>query len=291
MISLSKLWSLISSTYTIDTLALSPELCGRIVELSADRRRDLLSLCATCKAFQREAEIRIYTEVNLSEPDQAVIACETLVSNERLAQYVKNFCFNQEFPPRRLQDTNLGRDFWQSIQRALIAISNLEVLLISDSSYQNSWILDSPNIIFQLREVRLRLTWDEPIVRFLETQNSLRNLHFYYFDDALHFLQPESLPELRVFDGSLSIGMQILQSNITHIQLVVDCDAGPALALFTRLGGLRKTLRGISLLDIPDDATLPTLDVISRYLPDLRHLGLFPYPLANVSLISLDKRV
>ncbi|KAH9480096.1 hypothetical protein JR316_0006693 [Psilocybe cubensis] len=261
-----------------DTLALSPEICSRIVALSAHRRRDLLSLCATCKAFQRDAEVKIYTEVILAEPAQALIACETLGSNERLAQYVKSFCFNQEFPPRRLQDTNLGRPFWESVQRALIAMSNLEVLLISDSSYQNSWILDSPNINFQLQEVKLRFTWDEPIVRFLETQNSLRNIHFYYFDDSQHVLQPQSLPELRVFDGSLSIGMQVMHCQLTHIQLVVDCDAGPALSLLPRLGGLRKTLRGLSLLDISDDAALSALDIISRYLPNLIHVGLFAYP-------------
>lgn len=264
-------------------LALSPELCGRIVELSADRRRDLLSLCVTCKAFQREAEIRIYTDVNLSEPAQALIACHALTSNERLAQYVRNFCFNQEYPPRRSQDTNLGRDFWKTIQLALIAVCNLENLLISDASYQNSWILDSPDIKFKLREVKLRFTWDEPIVRFLQTQTSLRNLHFYYLDEVTHHVQPQNLPELRVFDGSLTIGMQLVQSSITHIQLVVDCEAAPSLTLFPLFGSLRKTLRGFSLLDIPDEISLPTLDIISRFLPDLRHLGLFPYPLAGVS--------
>ena len=264
---------------TTEMLALSPELCGRIVQVASNRRQDLLALCLTCKAFQREAEIKLYTRLVFTEPDKVIKACNTLMKNERLAMCVRTFWFNQD--TRR----NLGQPFWSALQAALIVMPNLENLLLCDNSYANSWILDNPRIQFRLREAKLRLTWDAHLIRFLETQTSLRSLHLYdpVEEVITGALSPNAVPDLQAFDGSLMIGIQFLPSSISHLQLIVDCDADQFLDLLSRFGVVRKTLRALSLLDIPEEATLGALKIISEILPDLRYLGLVPYPITNVS--------
>lgn len=265
-------------------LALSPELCGRIVELASNRRQDLLALCLTCKAFQREAEVRIYTQLVFTEPDKVLKACNTVINNERLAICVHTFWFNQD---TRRSPPNLGQPFWSALQAALIVMPNLESLLLCDNSYANSWILDNPRIQFRLREAKLRLTWDAHLIRFLETQTSLRSLHLYdpVEEVITGVLSPNAVPDLQIFDGSLMIGIQFLPSRISHLQLIVDCDADQCLDILARFGIVRKTLRALSLLDIPEEAALTALKIISEVLPDLRYLGLVPYPVTNVSVL------
>ncbi|KAF8955852.1 hypothetical protein BDZ97DRAFT_2063373 [Flammula alnicola] len=259
-------------------LPLSPEICRKIASfLAGPERRDLLALCLTCKAFQREAEPRIYTQLVFGDPQRTLGACNTIINNERLALLVRTFWFNLE---PRCSRVNLGRDFWLVVQKALIATANLEVLLICDNTFSNSWIFDAPEISFRLREARLKFAWDASIVRFLETQQSLRMLHFYdAVDDVPHHMQPYALPDLKMFDGTLMIGTQFLSSNISHLQLVVDSEPGPALTFLSLFGSLRKTLRAFSLLDVPEELTIRVLSILSQTLPDLRHIGLFPYPM------------
>jgi hypothetical protein len=263
-------------------LALSPELCGRIVQVASNRLQDLLALCLTCKAFQREAEVRIYTQLVFTEPDKVLKACNTLMNNERLAVCVRTFWFNQD---TRRSPPNLGQPFWSALQAALIVMPNLESLLLCDNSYANSWILDNPRIQFRLREAKLRLTWDAHLIRFLETQTSLHSLHLYdpVEEVITGALSPNAVPDLQTFDGSLMIGIQFLPSSISHLQLIVDCDADQFLDILTRFAVVRKSLRALSLLDIPEEATLGALKIISEILPDLRYLGLVPYPITNVS--------
>ena len=262
-------------------LGLSPELCGRIVQAS-HRREDLLTLCLTCKAFQREAEVRIYTQLVFTEPEKALQACTSVINNERLAICVRTFWFNQD---ARRSLPNLGQPFWSTIQAALIAMPNIESLLLCDNSYANSWVLDNPRIQFRLREAKLRLTWDAHLIRFLETQTSLRSLHLYdpVEEVITGVLAPNAIPGLRTFDGSLMIGIQFLPSSVSHLQLIVDCDPDQFLSILARFGIVRKTLRSLSLLDIPEEAAPGVLRIISEVLPDLRYLGLVPYPITNVS--------
>jgi len=267
---------------TTEMLALSPELCGRIVQVASNRRQDLLALCLTCKAFQREAEVRIYTQLVFTEPEKVLRACDTVINNERLAICVRTFWFNQD---TRRSPPNLGQPFWSALQAALIVMPNIESLLLCDNSYANSWILDNPRIQFRLREAKLRLTWDAHLIRFLENQTSLRSLHLYdpVEEVITGVLPPNAVPDLQTFDGSLMIGIQFLPSSISHIQLIVDCDPDQFLDILARFGIVRKTLRALSLLDIPEEAALGALKIISEVLPDIRYLGLLPYPITNVS--------
>ena len=261
-------------------LALSPELCGRIVYYSY--REDLLALCLACKAFQREAEVRLYYHIQFTDTHQALLACNTLVHNDRLPLHVRTFCFRQD---DRRAPGDLGHRFWSAVQQALIAMSNLEVLVLCDASHSNGWVLSHPEIKFSLKEAKLRLTWDAPLVKFLERQQALQTLHVYDpLEDIAHHIIPGSLPNLKVFDGTLMVGMQLIPSPLVYLQLMIDSDPAPALAALPGFGALRKSLRSLNLLEVTEDLSLPILRCVSGVLPDLRHLGILHYPMTAVRI-------
>ncbi|KAJ3500720.1 hypothetical protein NLJ89_g9669 [Agrocybe chaxingu] len=260
-------------------LALSPELCGKIIQFTSHRRRDLLSLCLTCKAFQREAEARIYAQLIFADPRRALQACTTVVHNERLALHVRTFCFNQE---GTRHPVDLGREFWLVVQRALINMSNLEILILCDNTYMNGWVLDNPAIQFSLQDCKLRFRWEAPVIRFLKRQDGLRSLYLYDpFEDLSETLPQGALPTLQTFDGTFLVGMQMVRSPITHMQVLIDVEPASVLASLPRLAQMKKTLRGLNLVDVMEEISLPALELITRALPDLRHLGLFSYPMTN----------
>ena len=163
---------------------------------------------------------------------------------------------------------------------------NLDLLVIVDDSCSNSWIFDPAQIKFQLREARLRFAWDAPFVEFLESQRKLCTLSTYesLSDPRISFL-PGCLPVLQIFDGTFMVGMQLLSSPITHMQLGVDHDMlEQFLRLLPQVANLHKTLRGFSLLDLPDELAFKSLNIISKACPNLRHVGLIPLPPTNVEL-------
>lgn len=265
-------------------IPLSPEICSRIVRLtsSSTRRGDLVTLCLTCKAFQREAEVGLYDSLAFSDPQRAHLACQTIIRNSRLGLLVHSFWFSQDSrrPPP------LGRAFWVAIQSALSRMHNLEYLVLFDSTFSNSWIFDPAHIKFQLLEARLRFTWDAPLIKFLETQRGLRSLHTYDQVDEARILplRPGTLPTLEVFDGTLMVGLQALTSPLTHMQMMVDKDVLPhLLTILPRLSNFHKTLRGLSLLDIPEELVSKALNVVSSACLNLQHIGLLPLPPINVS--------
>ena len=180
-----------------------------------------------------------------------------------------------------------GVEFWSQIQRALIQMINLETLILSDLSFVNSWIFGTPNIQFRLREARLRFAWDAFVIQFLESQTNLRSIYFHDSvdrEDVIPQINPQALPNLQLFDGSMLIGFQLLQfSPLSHLQLIVDCEHDAVLEILSHLNILRNTLRGLSLLDLPEEITHRALDIISHGVPEIRHLSLLPYPLTAVS--------
>ncbi|KDR77483.1 hypothetical protein GALMADRAFT_224830 [Galerina marginata CBS 339.88] len=312
----------------MQTLSLSPELCGKIVDFTTPRRPDLLALIQTCKAFQREAEPRLYAQIMLSDTHRARSVCRTLHTSERgLALHVRAFCFTQDRPrptrrpmavaynPDEIPSNNLGREFWGVVQSALTKMGNLEILLLADLSAANSWVLDDARITFRLRELKIRFAWDIYLVRFLRRHGAnLKALHCYDCMDldadvdlALGLgvtnadpnlsLPPNSLPDLRIFDGMLSHALHLLAlpplsassssppsaqpaPNLSHIQLSVDLNQPDALATLTSIVRLTSsfpsppspsnpthkhtlTLRALSLLDPPHDLPLPFLALLA----------------------------
>lgn len=262
--------------------ALSPELYNRIVQWASGRRKDLRSLCLTCKAFQREAEARLYATIIQDDPQRAHMVFRTLISQERLAAHVRIFYFTPEI--RRIPIT-LGPPFWKALQEALIAMHNLENLLITDATFSNTWIFDPDKIKFQLREVKLRFAWDANIIRFLQSQHKLRTIQFHdQMDEPLSMeINTATLRNLRVFDGTLVIGVQFLHCRLAYLQVVIDSEPQPTLLMLRKLSQVHETLRSLSLLDLPEEQITSTLAVIAMACPTIRHLGLLPFPVANVS--------
>lgn len=266
-------------------LSLSPEICKRIVQ-NAYYWQDVLALCLTCKAFQKDAEVKLYSQLHFVDPRQTVLACNTLVSNERLALHVRYFLFNQ--PNDRPRPTDLGREFWSLVQKALIAMFNLEVLILYDKCFSNGWVLDHPGIQFKLKEAKLWFAWDAALTAFLDRQTTLQSLQFVdALEDINHQIAPGALPCLRIFDGTLMAARQLLSCPLVRLQVIVDTDPNPAIVLLQQLGHLRKTLTSLNLLEVPEECSTRFLGTISVALPDLKHIGIFPYPIVYVSCTHL----
>lgn len=263
-------------------MPLSPEISRRIAQLTSLRRGDLHSLCLTCKAFQREAEVRLYDALSFSEPQKAHQACRTLINHERLALLVHTFWFIHE--ARR--PVILGQPFWLSIKSALSHMHNLECLVLFDTSFSNTWVFDPLQIKFQLREAKLRFTWDASLVDFLESQTKIGVLTVFDNMSTWRAGLPEFLPVLKVFDGSFIAGMHVVHSPLTHMQMIIEREpevVEQVLELLPLLSHTQKTLRGFSLLDLPEELSSRALQIISTSCPTLRHVGLMPLPVINVS--------
>ncbi|KAG5651460.1 hypothetical protein H0H81_008596 [Sphagnurus paluster] len=235
--------------------SLSPEICARIVQAIPARRgsNELAILCRTCKAFQREAEVKLYSVLNFSDAARV------------------------HDPRQRV----LAREFWLGVQNALKQMHNLNILTMYDNTLANSWIFDSPHIKFQLHELALRFNWDAPLVRFIKSQSKLQRLQIFdYLDESCYLpLAPGSLPALRIFEGTLMVGLQMFSSPLTHLQITFDPETqSPLPELSPRLWSVQKTLRSLSLLDITEDVVGDVLDLIASTCPDLVHLGLIPLP-------------
>ncbi|KIL61922.1 hypothetical protein M378DRAFT_13243 [Amanita muscaria Koide BX008] len=258
----------------------SPDICRRIAYWVYPRSADLASLCRTCKAFQREAEVRLYENMAFSDPSTAYLACRTIILQSRYGPFVRLFWFNQE---SRRQSQTLPHSFWVAIQDALSRMSNLDALHLSDNTFSNSWILDPEHFTFQLSEAKLRFAWDEYTVNFLQNQHRLRVLQLIdQMDDVVRLqIQPSALPFLQVFDGNLLIGVQFLTCPLTHIQLAVDMEGSQALELLPRLALAHKTLHAVNILSLPEDVSARALCILANSCPLLRHVGILHLPIVH----------
>jgi hypothetical protein len=163
---------------------------------------------------------------------------------------------------------------------------NLEYLLLHDSTLSNTWIFDPGEIKFQLREVKLRFTWDERILDFLQSQRKLRLLTIFDILADLNRpeLKPGSLPLLNTFDGTIMMAMQLLSCPLTHLQMRITGDSKRHLPLLlSKLSHVHKTLRSLSLMQLHDGQAVEALATISAVCPTLQHIGLIPLPIDNVS--------
>ncbi|KAF8636221.1 hypothetical protein AX17_003707 [Amanita inopinata Kibby_2008] len=262
-----------------DNIATHPEICHKIAFWVGPRVADLAALCRTSKVFQREAEIRLYENLMFLDPAKAFIACRTVIMQSRYGPLVRHFRFNQE---SRRQQQNLPRNYWAMVQDALSQMSNLETLQLFDSTFANSWVLEPERISFRLTEAKLRFSWDENVVNFLHSQPKLRVLQIIEpMDEVQSQIQPNALPFLQIFDGNFMIAMQFLACPLTHLQAVVDVDGPQALELLPRLALAHETLRGLSLLALPEDISTRALGLVANSCPLLRHIGLIYYPIVN----------
>ncbi|KAG6853466.1 hypothetical protein C0991_004140 [Blastosporella zonata] len=266
-------------------LQLSAEICSKIVRSVSPRRAapDLAALCLTCKAFQRESEIKLYESLYFTDVTRAHLACRTFSRNQRLALLVHTFWFNDE--SRR--PSPIPRQFWSLVQIALSRMHNLGNLALFDVSHANSWVLNPTHIKFQLHEATLHFNWDAPLVRFLEGQKKLQRLHtFDRIEDARRIgVEPAagSLPVLKRFEGTLMIAQYTLSSPLTHLQVTLDEGVTNHLLDFlSRLWSTHKTLRSLSIIDLTEGIAPDALHIIVSICPNLLYLGLIPLPPIHV---------
>ncbi|KAH6907654.1 hypothetical protein BKA70DRAFT_360968 [Coprinopsis sp. MPI-PUGE-AT-0042] len=252
---------------------LSAELYSRIVDCVVPRRGDLARLCMVCKAFQREAEARLYGQVGLPDPRRTFIFNHAIIANERYGLYTKIFWFHPPFPNGRDPLPILPNPFWEAMQAALAKMPNLKSLTALDHAKDNGWVFDPPQpFAFQLREARLRLKWDEHLIHFLRTQPSLASLQLIDFPEP-HTEETCQLPNLVTFEGSLAAGAQFFEASpLKNMHLSVHKDSLPLLAT------LPSTVRGLTLLEVPEEMAMSTLDLVTSRCPNLVHLGQFHFP-------------
>jgi|SRR6202167_3186541 hypothetical protein len=267
--------------------SLSPELCGRIVKWA--RGSDLPFLARTCKSFQSASEKRLYDVLILGNPTVAFDACQSITSTERLGPYVHQFFIYQD--ERRFRNVTLHLHFWQMVQAAMNQMTNLEKLYIHDLAGHNTFILNPAHLNFQLDDAQLRMNWDPQVVAFLADQRCLDRLTVMHGPDNFEYpLPPNALPNLKQFTGAITVAVQLLNRPLTHLQVHVDETSSiPLLSFIPRLFATKATLRSLSLLELPDSITLDVLHLISIACPDLRYVGLLPFPSRHVSssLLSL----
>lgn len=267
-------------------VSLSPELCGRIAYFTGSNNlRDLRALNLVSKAFQKGAEPRLYRTLHFRDPRRAILACRSIVNNPRLGPHVHCFGFQQDDRLRNVP-VNLGRDFWGLIQGALVTMSNLEILHLLDASFSNSWLLDFPTTPFLLKHLDIRFSWDKHIVSFIDSQKELRILHAYDPGDEpiISSILPESAPDLRVFDGSMTVGLQFVTrpNKLARVQLFVDGMGDTPLDQLSRFRHMSKTLRTLNFMEVPAHLSLPILRIVAEAYPNLEHLGVFPYTFSEV---------
>lgn len=256
---------------------LSAELYSRIVDCVVPRRGDLVRLCMVCKAFQREAEVRLYGQVGLPDPRRTFLFAQAVIDNERYGPYTKVFWFHPPFPNGRDPFQILPEAFWAAFQSALAKMPNLKSLTALDHAKANSWVFDPARPFpFQLKEARLRVKWDDTFVHFLRTQTALSSLQLIDFPEP-HTEETCQLPELVTFEGSLTAAAQFFATSpLRNMHLSVHKDSLPLLAT------LPSTIRGLTLLEVPEEMSMSALDLVSSRCPSLLHLGQFHLPVLKV---------
>jgi hypothetical protein len=274
------------------------------------RVSDLPSLCLTTKSFHLSATRRLYHSLILTNPSTALLACETLARTPGLATHVRGLVLGQG-PPH----------LWQALQRALEVLPRLEAFAIDARGIRLSWVLPlAPS--FRLRDLRLCIPWDAQVAAFVRTQTTLRALWVLEVaedcrpsargaadpnevaqsqstaeiadlnSDAVPEPKPETLdlPLLNTAECPLSLAHNFVRSPLTHLQVLGDSGAvaratdrdALLLRLIPRLAGARKTLRSLSLYDVPEARTADVVALAAQHCPQLRYLGTLPLPAGPV---------
>lgn len=268
---------------------LPDEVCSGVIRY-IHHPSDLLVLCFVCKAFNRVAEAKLYEDVILRDPEETYLACQSLnAGNGRLGAYVRRFWVVQD--RRRVRDPQapISRYIWEEVQLALKNMINLEILHIQDPTMDNSWIL-TPFPKFQLHNASIGFVWDQNVVAFLQTQSRLVSLHSLdSIEDGPPLSIPRgALPELESYNGPILIANELFGCPLVHLQLLLDEESAPLLLnVLSNLIGMRKLLRSINIVGLPEDLLVETLQLLSKasFTVTLRFLGLLPLPVPDVSLL------
>lgn len=223
--------------------------------------------------------------VFVRDAQYAFNACLALEArNGERGPYVRKFWFYH----RSSRLPVLPERFWQAVKVAFTLMVNLDTLVLHDPALTNTWVLNGPEIQFQLREANLGLQWDKNLVDFLETQDRLVCLHVEdsLEDGPLATIAPGKLDSLRILHAPPVVAAELVVCPLTHLQIEVDGDTAPIVpTVMLDAGRIMKTLLSLQVTYLPENLTLEVFHIISTsvYAPTLYRLGALPYPVQHVS--------
>lgn len=288
------------------------------------RVSDLPSLCLTTKSFHSPATRRLYHSLNLTNPSTAFLACETLAHTPDLATHVRGLVLGPG-PPRMWQALQRALDALPRLDALAIDARGIRlswVLPLAPSFRLRDLRLcipwDTQVAAFVRTQTTLRALWVPELAEdcFPPSRPALApaggaadagevahptaevaDLDPDPVSVSVPGPEPETmdLPLLATVECPLRLAHAFARSPLTHLQVLGDpgADARSAgrdahlLRLIPRLACAHKTLRSLSMYDVPEARTTDVVALAAQHCPQLRYLGVLLLPAGPVRPLSL----
>ncbi|KAH8106377.1 hypothetical protein DFH11DRAFT_1516667 [Phellopilus nigrolimitatus] len=281
----------------------------QLIIRNVSSRSDLCSLARVSKSFQNAAERALYNTLFMDDPELTVELCDTLSAGDLRATFVDALTIfvtsSADRDDEDQQSNGLPGEYWNRLAAALRRMTRLRFFnLHIDHNPSYAWILSG--CIFKLHSFHCDLAWDANLVKFLNTQDKLRDL---YLADYASTTPPTSQPEGETVLPVIPPATVTLHPDSLRALSTIECsfiDAISALVpgrpvvrvktCFSREDALEKTAELLNLgtslrrssmrvcsLDLADgsyteDFSLTMLNEVARRLPELRYLGTLVLP-------------
>ena len=285
------------------------------------RVSDLPSLCLTTKSFHLSATRRLYHSLILTNPSTAILACETLARTPGLATHVRGLVLGQG-PPHVWQALQRALEVLPRLEAFAIDARGIRlswVLPVAPSFRLRDLRLcipwDAQVAAFVRTQTTLRALWVlevaedcRPSVASAKARgtaeevappsNATTTAEVAGLDKSSDETSLD-LPLLNTTECPLSLAHQFVHSPLTHLQVLGD--SGPVtgaqrgalmdrdallLRLIPRLACAHKTLRSLSLYDVPEARTIDVVALAAEHCPQLRYLGTLSLPAGPVRPFS-----
>ena len=275
------------------------------------RVTDLPSLCLTTKSLYSSATQRLYNSLILTNPSTAFLACETLACTPSLATHVRGLVLGPG-PPRVWPALQRALEILPLLEVFAIDARGVRlswVLPLAPSFRLRDLRLcipwDAQVAAFVRTQTTLRALWVLELAEDYSPSSqpalapaSSKSRHGGAADavEVAHtraeFADPAPVPEtldlplLATVECPLRLAHAFARSPLTHLQVLGDSGADARapgrdahlLRLIPRLACADKTLRSLSLYDVPEARTADVLALAAHHCPQLRYLGVLPLP-------------
>ncbi|KAG7444071.1 uncharacterized protein BT62DRAFT_250410 [Guyanagaster necrorhizus] len=297
---------------TMEDILSSSEICQEILKYISGQRRgypkDLLALCQTNKAWQRESEKALYHSVRVDSLARLKQFCTTIITQPRIAELVIAFSLMSQPTRYTPPSTTYLAELWKSFHGVLQKLPNLLSLAIAEQYAVPSWVFSSEaagECLFPFNLTSLTMygvPYNSQMAEFICAQSDLQRLQYYADpteEDVRHAYEPGTpslydgilLEDLRELSGNVTIVHDILsapcQPPITRLIMGTDEEWPTLLQVLPKLSKIRNTLRNLGVTHIPHDPAVvdQVLDIIAATCPDIRTLGLIPLPWLDRSVL------
>ncbi|KAI9436633.1 hypothetical protein H4582DRAFT_2078258 [Lactarius indigo] len=290
-------------------LALNDPVVVSIITSYA-RVADLPSLCLTTKSFHSSATRRLYHSLVLTNPPTALLACETLARTPALATHVRGLVLGPG-PPRVWQALQRALEALPRLDALAIDARGVQLSWVLPLA--PSFRLRDLRLCFPLEAQAAAFVRTQTALRtllVLELADDFsppalapagaRSREGANAGDVAHptaeVAEPETetetepekmdLPFLATAECPLRLAHAVVHNPLTHLQVLGDSGAdAPAtgrdahlLRLIPRLACAHKTLRSLSLFDVPEACAADIVSLAAQHCPQLRYLGVLPLP-------------